>query len=391
MLRIDPLNPDHREALRLAIGRGIDLFDLGDFLSPGFASKWKFLAGSLVESGLPRARLLVRGDLGTAARFSEATHGIRVASLGTTALEWIYLVADPEFGGANYATLTGELDLLENQSRSGVIAAYGVGSAGFTFPTEDPEYLSLEPLLSASRPGFQWIEFPLNLYESEAATETNQFDGPNRVSLLAAARKWGLRTIARRPLDAMTENGLRRLVNYPDHHRLDLSAAVEQTLKLAIEIERETPGAHWAHRLHDQLKHMTDPEHWKEVVRRRIGPELAALRSGAGASDRYFDAMDALLLSVRLWCEKAAAERNERLRAALVQAVPSLAGERKTGDRDLARIALRIYRSIPELSYVLVGLRSPQYVHVADVAESLTSEEIQAAFETAHEALHERA
>ena len=105
--------------------------------------------------------------------------------------------------------------------------------------------------------------------------------------------------------------------------------------------------------------------------------------------------MEALLLSVKLFCEKNAAERNERLRAKIVEAAPTLGRKRRATDRDPGLLALRIYRSIPELDYVLIGMRSPKYVRqtidsvrAAPAGEHLPAEEIYEALIAAHTELH---
>src|SRR5690606_33202390 len=111
---------------------------------------------------------------------------------------------------------------------------------------------------------------------------------------------------------------------------------------------------HWAHRLRRQLVQVRDPEQWKQILQRRIEPELAAIR---GVSERYDATMDALLLAVGMWFEKRAAERNERIRSKIVEAAPAL-----RMDRSLAKTAIRIYRSIRGLNCVFVGMRSPHHV-----------------------------
>jgi hypothetical protein len=396
MLRIDTDHPEHREALVSALVRGVELFDLGEFEgeTSTFGAKADLLLGLARDMRVPELTLLVRGALGSADRFTprESTRNLT--------LNWVYLISDPEFALPDYGwdharlykKLAAELDLLENRAIEGGLAGYGVGSAAFTYAKEDPEALALEPLLvdddgkrSERRRHFKWVEFPLNLFESEAATEINQVYGNEAGTLITVAKKWDLTTVARRPLDAMTEAGLLRLVAYPDHHRLDLNLAVSRTLEAVLKTEGEflakpnhaktlagedasTLSPLWANRLRDQLKHVTDPEQWKEILRRKIEPDLKALKaeySGENASEvsrAYFDGMDALLLAVRLWCEKNAAERNERIRARIVEAVPYLQEKRRLEDRNLAVLALRIYRSIPGLDFILVGMRIPKYV-----------------------------
>jgi hypothetical protein len=412
MLRIDPEHPEHRGALRDALVRGVELFDLGDFTAPAFSAKARLLQTLVEECGTGRIRAMVRGNLGVADQLIPALDAIGEEF---PKIEWIYLVADPEFALARldwdharlYSLLAQDLDTLEEICADGRLGAYGIGSAGLTYAKESADALALAPLLfgenfewdaptPAHRPRnrahFGWIEFPLNLYESGAAFVENQSLGAETLTLLEVALRWDLVAVARRPLDAITEVGLRRLIAYPDHHRLDLDEAVKRTLEVALESERapglEPASPRWAHRLHGQLRHVVDPEQWKEILRRRIEPDLA------GLAGPYRDAMNALVLAVKLWLEKSAAERNERLRCRIVEALPTLARTRLPSDRDLALLALRIYRSIPGLRYVLIGMRSPRYVHAFTDAErgfprgeTFPREEIEAALVAVHAAL----
>ena len=150
MLRLDVDQADHREALRDALLRGIDLFDLGDFATDParFTRKENLLRGLVAEYATAPVRAIVRGNLGAADRF---------VSPDDPKIEWIYLVADPEFAlpalewdhHRLYSLLAHELDTLESLAQNGEIGGYGVGSAGFLAPKESPEALALEPLVDA--------------------------------------------------------------------------------------------------------------------------------------------------------------------------------------------------------------------------------------------------
>jgi hypothetical protein len=95
--------------------------------------------------------------------------------------------------------------------------------------------------------------------------------------------------------------------------------------------------------------------------------------------------MHALLLAARLWFEKSAAERNERIRARMIEAVPALRSE-----RGIARTAMRIYRSLPGLNCVFVGMRSVSYVDDAlSSGPAISPSEAWSAIETAEEAIRE--
>lgn len=396
MLRLDPHDSIHRDTVAEAFRSGVELVDLGS-LKTGRA-KLALLeeAARNTPNYVPGSvRVLIRGDLGevgtvlgTLAEISPATEGL---------FDWVYLVSDPEFtlsalGGDHaeldhaelYRRIHLDLDALEVARDRGQISGYGIGSAGFTYAKEDPEFLALAPFVE-NRSGFRFVEFPFNLYESDAFLLENQLLGGTDISetvtLLEAAAAFDLHTVARRPFDALTETQLLRLVSYPDHHRLDLSAAVERTLEVALRLEAGTPGR-WAHRLRSNLRHVRDPEQWKEIRRRKIDPEL---REVPGGHADYLAAMEALLLSVQLWCEKFGAERNERIRSRLVEIAPTLRSV-----RDLPELLFHLYRSVPGLNSVLAGTRTPErlrsLVAPAEV-HALSIETTAALFETGYAAV----
>ncbi len=396
MLRLNPDESIHQETVAEAFRSGVELFDLGSLKSG--AAKLALLAEAARTSPnyVPGSvRVLIRGDLGEVAPSLETL--ARIPPATEALFDWVYLVSDPEFAltalGGDHAELYRrihlDLDALEIARDRGQISGYGIGSAGFTYAKEDPEFLALAPL-AENRSGFRFVEFPFNLYESGAFLLENQLlgsigssetDSAETVTLLEAAAAFDLHTIARRPFDALTETQLLRLVSYPDHHRLDLTAAVERTLEVALKLEAGTPGR-WAHRLRTNLRHVHDPEQWKEIRRRKIDPEL---REVPAVHSDYLAAMEALLLSVQLWCEKFGAERNERIRSRLVEVAPTLRAV-----RDLPELLFHIYRSVPGLDSVLTGTRSPDRLRTL-VAPARTSplsiETTTALFKTANEAI----
>jgi hypothetical protein len=415
MLRIDVKSETHRKAVSYALENGVEDFDLGFLRDPETLSRFRLLVESRNGKSV---RVFVRGGLGEVSSAELAPF----ANHSEAGIALAYFVSDPEFRLARLqgdfrafdAEVRKDLDRLEHLVRDGVLAFYGVGSAAFTYPKDDPDYLSIAHWLSAedgtpAYPGFRAIEVPFNLYESAAGRLENQNlpESPEEKSAIEAAHAFGLEVYARRPFDAITETQLLRLVAYPDHHRVDLDEAVMRTMEVATRAETdliailEKAGRgetlHWAHRLRRQLIQVTDIEQWKEIVRRRIEPELLAAQSAWASSEdtfdgseratiaRYRDAMQALLLAARLWFEKSAAERNERIRARMVEAVPALRTE-----RGIARAAMRIYRSLPGLNCVFVGMRSPLYVDDAlGAGATISPSEAWQAIETAEEAIRE--
>lgn len=390
-LRIDPASAEHQKALRAALRAGIKVFDLGSLSEEAaLTEKTKWLLAEIsTQLSNPPYSLLIRGKVGEANKLTDFLKHLNPVPSG---IHWTYFIEGEH--GTSYESFWSELSLLNEicGKHSEFSLSLGVSSARFTYEKEDPEFLSLEGLL-ASEESFSAIEFPLNLYESGPFEFANQAFEEETLSLLDAAIAYGLKTYTRRPFDALTDVQLLRLISYPDHHRFDLEGAVMETLKVALDAEKtllESAHPKWAHRLHSQLQFVNDPEQWKEIMRRRIRPDLDAVRAEGKTPSRYLECMEALLLAVQLWCEKRAAERNERIRNRIATSSPAIRG----ASRNLAELALSVYRSMPGLTTVLIGMRSEDYVKsVLHAFNSdrplLPTEAVSLALSEAHSAIHE--
>lgn len=446
--RVSDRNPTHRAALAAALNEGVRLIDTSTNYGDGYSEmavgsvvrEWLAQpeneraeltivtkAGYVQGSNLDRARSReLRGEAFPemvkltddlwhcispeflAAQITESQE--RLAGIGID----VFLLHNPEyFLKSNpdhreyYRRIEAAFRHLETECDRHRIRAYGVSSNTFPEPKEHPEFTSLETLIEiaetiASETGkphrFRYVQFPFNLFESGAAMLSNQ----TADTVLELASRKNLIALANRPLNAFTEKHLVRLTNYRHRHGIDVDSAVQKTLNLAVRIEAEFPRGllshehrqYWGHVLKDQLRHLVDIEQWRQIEAHRIRPELEHLREDAELHpairawwDRYSPAMDACLLAISAWLENAAAMRSERLKARLTQAVPALRSA-----QTLSQAAIRIYRSIPGLNYVLVGMRTPEYVRdavQADREPPLTAEDAFLALDAAAEFLTE--
>jgi aryl-alcohol dehydrogenase-like predicted oxidoreductase len=92
---------------------------------------------------------------------------------------------------------------LEQAVGEGQIVCYGTATwTGYRQSPGDPDYLSLEELVTAARDvagadhHFKVIQLPYNLAMPEAFTRANQRVGPDTVTVLEAARRLGLYGVA---------------------------------------------------------------------------------------------------------------------------------------------------------------------------------------------------
>lgn len=270
---------------------------------------------------------------------------------------------------------------LEEEVRRGRISWYGVSSNTFPDPKDGEEFTSLETVLEiAEKVGgadhkMGVIQFPLNLYEPGAALEDN--NSGNSVLELAAARSIG--TLINRPLNAFAGNHMVRLADYPSHSNAPPEPRFRSALGRAIEHETGFPAeaakslgvastqACWGHVLQANLNAIRELETWRQLRDYQIEPTmdqaLARLLTHPASkpwAERQSDLLADLFKTVTELLESQAAAISTRISEELTRAVPRLA-ETPT----LSRKALRVYRSLPGVCSVLLGMRRPEYVEDA--------------------------
>jgi uncharacterized protein YyaL (SSP411 family)/aryl-alcohol dehydrogenase-like predicted oxidoreductase len=301
--RVDDETPAHRQALRDALGAGLNVVDTSTNYTEGASerlvgevlrevingghrrredvivvSKAGYLQGENFEraqaretAGLPFPDVVKYGE-----GIWHSIHPELLADQLTRSLERLQLetldvclLHNPEYflmdahersyGTLDkrrqdfYARLAGAFGYLEEQVRAGRIRAYGVSSNTVTRPANDPEATSLTRMLEAARGGagadhhFQVLQLPLNLYEAGAALEKN--DGPDgKSTVLDTARAAGIGVLVNRPLNAMVERGLLRLasVRVPDgaidlEAQLDLLDTLESEYRTTVASHLQSP------------------------------------------------------------------------------------------------------------------------------------------------------
>ncbi len=108
-------------------------------------------------------------------------------------------------------------DWLEQEVRRGRIAHYGISSNTFGAQSDSPTFTSLDRVIDiaesiSSEHHFSVIQFPANLLERGFVETANQPDG---ATLLERARRAELGTLANRPLNAIVDDRLVRLADFP--------------------------------------------------------------------------------------------------------------------------------------------------------------------------------
>ncbi len=215
---------------------------------------------------------------------------------------------------------------MERFVRDGKIRYYGISSNTFPTPKTDFEHVSLNRIYDAAskaaetvhgahrasgfgesltRPHhFKVIQLPYNLLEGGALTEVNNGSDGKGVTVLEAAVALGIGVLVNRPLNAVKNNRMSRLAQYPYDPNLDYQQAVSTAADTLDEIESMLRRAleNWgifsqveeavnldlfydiAPKLQQFLPRVHNREHWEQITQQYLIPQINAyLRQTAQA------------------------------------------------------------------------------------------------------------
>jgi len=309
---------------------------------------------------------------------------------------------------------------LEEEVKAGRISYYGISSNSFGKKTDDQVFTSLENCFDAAKnptPAlpegegesvnnhFAVIQFPFNLMERGAVTNLNQ--RAETKTLLEFAKSNGFGTLVNRPLNAISEKGLKRLADFkvnPENTKLEEAQIIAEigllesmeeeflneylpVLKLSGEINENIQAFLKAGiMLKGNWKNFGSIENFNDVKKRFLIPRINSAFSTISFSQNATPEMKTKL-------DKIASQINK-----LVGIIESIYGlmaninskEIHTGlnllsenenfkKLTLSQKALGMLSSLDEISCVLVGMRQKAYVD--DVINSMNTEKVDNASE----------
>ncbi len=280
--RIHHQSQTHREALTLALLRGVNLIDTSsNYTDGGSETLIGIVLKDLIAAGtVQRDEIIVVSKVGyvqgqnlalaeqhekSGVAFPEMVkyqdgcwHCIHpefledqlqrsLQRLQLDALD-VYLLHNPEYFLSDavkhgqpvseareefYRRIKAAFIYLQEQCRNGRIGCYGISSNTFPHSSNDHGFTSLEQVWAIARGistdhHFRVIQFPFNLFEHGAATEKNQFH--NSQTLLQTAKQFGLATLANRPLNAMLNHRMIRLASFAGSEPTNLKENFDSTL-----------------------------------------------------------------------------------------------------------------------------------------------------------------
>ena len=411
--RVHEFDPDHREALKTALLSGCNLIDTSSNYTDGSSERLVGqVTSELFESGQIRREEIVfvtkagyvqgenmkdaKARIAKGAPFRDMVefqpdcwHCISPEFLEaqiTNSLERlklaqldVLLLHNPEYflksNGTReiyYQRIEKAFRHLESEREKGRIRYYGISSNSFPEDEARSDFTSLAKILDISRAiqsgkpsHFAVVQLPLNLYESGGALAKNN----NKETVLELAARSKLGVLINRPFNAFQKGRLIRLTSFPVHDEVEVKGGLHVTLGRAIELEKAAPGfpksaqgLQWAHLLRDRLSDLDDLLAWREALFHQIFPSIRQALSRltpdrqAWAND-YQTAMQDLLKLITSDLENLANQKANLIAEQLTAAAPDLASS-----PTLSQKMMRIYWGLPQVSSILVGMRTPTYV-----------------------------
>jgi aryl-alcohol dehydrogenase-like predicted oxidoreductase len=238
---------------------------------------------------------------------------------------------------------------LEAAVKAGKIGSYGVSSNSFAKHPSDPEFLPYEdlPALAAhaaesvgnATASFTTVELPVNPLETQG------------LACAAWAKENGLRVLANRPLNAMKDGRMYRLAEYEMPPQYD--ALLNEALSLAESVGSE-PLYNLLGELDGRKHRFSWPGEWEELLYGQVLPRIRDMLDRLDtATAREVAAQIGLFLDV--YAQAVAHECGRKTRRALSELFSSCPDT-------MQRCAVGFVAGRPEIDTVLVGMRRPRYV-----------------------------
>ena len=389
--RISDENPEHIEALRMAVTSGVRVIDTSTNYMDGGAERaiakaLRFMEDEARErveivskfgyiQGSTLARLEAGESFDEVVEFApHVYHCIHpdfmrdqlersLERLQRASIE-CYLIHNPEYflldaqnRGRQGTEILDEMNdriyrafvALETAVADGKIESYGISSNSFAKTPSDPEFLPYEdlPALAAHaaktagnvKSHFTTVQLPINLLETEG------------LRCAKWASEHGLRVLSNRPLNAQMESRMYRLADYPPSDVYD--AQLNETLLLCGH-EALAPLQNLVHQL-DEVKHRFGwIGEYESFLYTQVIPHIRRVLADLGEEERA-EVAYRMMLFLESYGAAVAHECSLKVRETLA---PQL-GE---CGRPLQECALAFLLSRPEIHVVLLGMRKPRYV-----------------------------
>lgn len=386
--RIHDRIPEHREALKLALTSGCNLIDTSPSYNNGAS---ELLVGQVLSELFQtkertREQVIVVTQIGTIQDDTLAIAQRRIAEgspypevvetsedcwhcispefladeisrslhrLGLQKIDVLLLQAGnnhPEY----YRRIRKAFVYLETQVMEGRIGFYGISSNTCTPELETTLKTTLKIAQTIQKDHhYAVIQFPLNLLESSAVK-----------TILKIAQSEGFATLIQRPLNALSHQRLVRLADISGKTVEQATQSLQYALNETMKLEAEYPGKipfrqfAWGHLIHHHFNTLAHLETWKSVLENQARPSLRYLEQDHDQKwvTHYLTSMEGLFTAMTEYVQSIARSDSLKMKERLREAVPELA------QTTFSSQVISVYRSIPGISCILVGMRTPAYV-----------------------------
>ena len=292
---------------------------------------------------------------------------------------------------------------LETEVQAGRIKWYGISSNTFGKTEDAIDRTALERIYIKAQESignenhFAVIQFPMNLYERGGLLEKNQEKSTK--SVIEFAREKNLGILINRPLNAFGNNTLIRLADYPVREFPPATEISELVHDLKLQEEEFKNGplkevslnpqaydavkkllavGEW---LDGKWEHLPSFEEWRDllytVIKPRIQYAFDLLQNTAKTDPEVFQSLQDYAESIDIAMEHItnfyltkANDRSLGIHKSLDEVLPT-----EYSELSLSQKSILMLRSIKDVSSVLVGMRSDEYVD--DVMYGLQAKKIE--------------
>lgn len=389
--RISEHNPEHIQAIKIAVEEGIDLIDTSTNYMDGSAeraialalhplpasmikdveivSKYGYIQGSMLQ------RVKEGENFSEVVKFAEHIYHCISAdflkdqlskSLERLNMDTLgcYLIHNPEYfllDAMNHDLDRDEsLDrmftriekafvALEEEVSAGRIESYGISSNSFSKPRKDPEFLPYEDLVTLAKRAakeagntqhsFTTLQLPINLLETEG------------LKCAAWAKENGLRVLVNRPFNAQANDLMFRLASYSEPH--DYYHHLNEVLEMTDDASLQS--------VHNLIAQLDDVKHrfgfvgeYEQFLHVQVLPHLQKALGELDASVVELLA-EALDLFLQEYARMVAFECTKMTKVQLKEKLEGC-------EKPLQECALDFLKAQKEIDYILVGMRKPRYV-----------------------------
>ena len=303
-------------------------------------------------------------------------------------LEWAHKNGTPleKARSEYYRRIEAAFRHLEEEVKRGRIQFYGVSSNTFPVGAREFAFTSLEEIWNiaekiSSNHHFRVIQFPMNLFETGAATCQNQ---RRSLTVLEFAREKNLGILINRPLNAFSGNEMIRLAEVREiNHEGDADVSIHKirdlevifkkellpTLKLSNSERKEiAEAAALGETLAQFTPRIRSYYHWLDIESQYFAPtanQLVEILLKAEGLERrvsdwlsaYLSNLNELFLAMRVRFSEDLRKRMKQIKSEVAALDPDWQNV-----PTLSQLAIRALRSTSGITCVLVGMRQEAYV-----------------------------